>query len=207
MSCANRKRGTSKPELAELVDLKKRLAAESPRGSAVIAMAFVEDSLGHAVRSHLSGPLTATDALFERVLRSLDAKVALALALGFVGPIIAEEIRTLAKVRNLFAHIRNDVFFDDPAIIKLCRSLRYAKACAKAKEPGRPARELFEWSSSVVALSLQPLPGATVILAGDKEFTRLLEWSAAIHFGLAAKPAAKKASDGMTAALRPSAER
>ena len=190
----NRKRSAEKPSLTELVALKTRLAAESPRGSAIIALAFVEDSLSHALRSRLSGPSSATDDLFERVLRNLNAKLGLALSLGFVGRVVSNEIRTLAKVRNAFAHLRVEISFDDPAIEALCRSLYYAKACAKAKEPRRPARELFEWSSSLVALSLEPLPGSTVILAGDGEFTRLLDWSAAIHFGLAEKPSAKSAS-------------
>jgi hypothetical protein len=144
----------SKPAFDEVIAMKRSLADESERGSALVALAFIEDSLSHAIRARLPGSDASVSSLFTGPLRSLKPKLALALALDVITLQLATEIRLLAEIRNRFAHTRKPLSFEEPSVATLCGSLLPASISQTLGGPTLPARALFEGSASLVTIFL-----------------------------------------------------
>jgi len=82
------------------------LAKQTDRGAAIIGAAFVERYLELLLKQRFSVNDEITDSLFKgtQPLGTFSAKTALAYAIGVIGPKAFEEITTIRKIRNDFAH-------------------------------------------------------------------------------------------------------
>ncbi len=89
---------------------------ESDRGAAVLAVALFEDRLQKAIESR--------DKTFKdsRELR-LRVKIEIAYALGLYDKEIRDGLRTVAKIRNKFAHSPEPMEFDHEKVAIKCREL------------------------------------------------------------------------------------
>jgi hypothetical protein len=63
--------------------------------------------------------------------------------LGFIPGIIRDDLRIIAKIRNIFAH-SIDSTFEDEKIIKLCKDLKWHKETMGEPPAGATNRDLFQ---------------------------------------------------------------
>lgn len=101
------------------------LEAESDRGAGLIAVAWVDDALGHLLRQHFVDD-DAADALLigDVPLATFSAKIKMAYALGCISKEMVDDLTLLRKVRNEFAHDRTDIKFTKPSIKDRCNSIK-----------------------------------------------------------------------------------
>ncbi|HEV7414752.1 MAG TPA: hypothetical protein VGN98_01240, partial [Tianweitania sediminis] len=99
---------------------------KSDREVAIVALAYIEDHLGRAIRSKMPG-LTSDvrDKLFSPsgALSPMGARIDLAKALGLIDSKDRSDFIILARVRNRFAHNVNIESFDHPEISELTQKL------------------------------------------------------------------------------------
>jgi hypothetical protein len=97
------------------------------RSAGIVGAAIVDGQLASAIASRFR-PLSAR--VYERLLgdhgsiSDFAIKADLGLALGLYGTETHDDVRTIIKIRNLFAHRKDVESFDDPEISALCDPLR-----------------------------------------------------------------------------------
>ena len=117
------------PHLKDFLPLLDALNDESRRGSVILSCSFIDSQLRNAIAAFLIEG-NATDALLEGYnapLGTLSSRADAALAMGLISKSEHEEISTLRKIRNIFAHDFR-LTFDSPKISDLCKRLKYAAA-------------------------------------------------------------------------------
>lgn len=98
---------------------------ETDRGVALAAAAFMEDVLSALLNAAFIDHESVSRNLLEYpgVLSSFAAKTEMAFAMGLIGPQAYSDLRTIRKVRNLFAHAHHAVSFEDDGVRDLCKNL------------------------------------------------------------------------------------
>lgn len=100
----------------------------SDREVAIVALAYIEDYLGRAIRSKMPG-LTSDvrDKLFSPsgALSPMGARIDLAKALGLISSKDRSDFITLARIRNRFAHNIHIASFNHPEIAELTSKLHF----------------------------------------------------------------------------------
>jgi DNA-binding MltR family transcriptional regulator len=111
--------------------LVEELTRQSDRGAAIIGLAWVEEALQAAMQSFLEDDREARERLFRPsgALGTLSAKIDLARLLGMITAVIWEDLHTLRKIRNDFAHSvlakdNSALSFETPAIREKCLKLK-----------------------------------------------------------------------------------
>jgi hypothetical protein len=128
--------------------------AESDRGAALMAAAFVERTLEDQIRlqlDHLDGDIT--DSWFEgptAPFRTFAAKIALGSALGLYTRDIQDVLVAIKNVRNTFAHRMLPLDFKNPTIAEECKIL----APAEVRDSEKDARHVFATSCLTVIRAL-----------------------------------------------------
>jgi DNA-binding MltR family transcriptional regulator len=101
------------------------------RSQAIVAGALLEQSLEYALLSHFVLTEAEMRELFadqvEGGISSFAAKIKLAFALGIVEKTMRKELTLIKNIRNVFAHTRASVTFDDREIIAACDDLKLPK--------------------------------------------------------------------------------
>jgi hypothetical protein len=105
----------------------REIGNQSDRGAAIVASAAIEDELEMALEKRLiidPGPLK--NSLFGGYgpLASFGAKIDLGRAVGLYSSDALNDLHTIRKIRNEFAHIRHPRDFNDQRIRALCMNLR-----------------------------------------------------------------------------------
>lgn len=116
---------------------------ESPRGFVICCVAMIDDELGRMIRHEMeqkeqalrkSNPKDEVrsgviEAIFDPVkggsLQTIHAKRQLAYAMGWIDNDMYHDIGVLARIRNLFAHVRISPTFDDAPVHKLVLKLKF----------------------------------------------------------------------------------
>ena len=108
--------------------------SESDEAVVLIGRAVVDHALELALRSHFmprSGP--PIDTLFamdgaegEAPLASLSTKARLSFALGLIDETVRQAITRMRRIRNVFAHRREFISFEDEDVRLLCSGLTYS---------------------------------------------------------------------------------
>jgi hypothetical protein len=114
-------------EPKRLLELFKELQSTSDRVAVISATAFLDDSLGVALRARFV-PLGNgwADKIFSGSggpLSTLSSKIVIGYALGLYGPITRKDLDTIRNVRNSFAHTALPLDFSDAEIIEKCDKL------------------------------------------------------------------------------------
>ncbi|HYD76373.1 DUF4145 domain-containing protein [Ramlibacter sp.] len=86
--------------------LMAELQRQTDRGVAIIGLAWIEEALQAALQSFLEDHRKARERLFSPsgALGTLSAKIDLARLLGMITSVIWDDLHTLRKIRNDFAH-------------------------------------------------------------------------------------------------------
>jgi len=129
-------------------------SALDDRSTAIIACAFLEDALEEAIAVRLPGlTVFLRKKMFSPSAGSagnMSAKIDLAEALRAVGPNAATDLRTMATIRNKFAHTMRADTFDAEQVRGLAENLRRVEEVG-AENPSMPSGDqmirtsLMEW--------------------------------------------------------------
>ncbi|WP_126456712.1 MltR family transcriptional regulator [Sulfuriflexus mobilis] len=113
------------PELEEIERFFSQFSKETDRGAALTAGAMLEDRLGDIIKGFLIDSkeseklLKGTNAPFG----TLSSRISACFALGLIDRIEFEEMETIRKIRNKFAHNWDKVSFQTDSIKDLTNSL------------------------------------------------------------------------------------
>jgi DNA-binding MltR family transcriptional regulator len=106
---------------------------ESARGAVIIAGAFLEAQLGNLISKFLVDDSKVVDELIgaenktDRPLSSLSARIKAAYCMGLISRSMYDDLESVRKIRNKFAHKMHGYTFDEPEIVSWCKSLKLAK--------------------------------------------------------------------------------
>src|SRR5262249_55456349 len=136
----------------------------SDRGTALIAVAWVDDSLEACLRAFFRDEKNAgdrhqriVDALLQSdgPLGSFASRIKLAYLLGIITVSLYSDLEIMRKIRNSFAHGRQTVRFSDQSIKDRCKSLSAAQAFQRgAGQSIRSPRQKFLISAFFATESL-----------------------------------------------------
>jgi len=107
-------------------DAIKEFNTQSPRTTAVVGAAILDDCLARVIGLRLPIEGRTKDDLFKPAgpLGSLDTKVKLAYAMSIVSKPAFQDLTRLVEIRNKFAHRLDVSDFDHPEVKPLCFNLK-----------------------------------------------------------------------------------
>ena len=127
----------SKIKIDPLTDWKgflKEIQNESPRAAVLIAGAFLDAQLRKLLSNFFVDDKKVVDDLLgsenrggDKPISSFSARIKTAYCLGLISKSVYEDLNTIKSIRNEFAHKLQGYTFDEPEIIKWCKSLKLAK--------------------------------------------------------------------------------
>jgi mannitol operon repressor len=141
----------SHPHLREFAGFLPELNKESDRGCVMVACSYLDELLRRILLAFLIDIPTSTTLLegFNAPLGTLSTRASAALALGLIREREFNEVDTLRRVRNRFAH-NVHISFDSQDVDALCRNLTMS---ARSDNPSKDKpRGLY--ISAAVALIL-----------------------------------------------------
>lgn len=138
----------SRRPLETLEDFKlwfEEMEGASDRASALVAAVGVEHSLLELIETHLV-KLSAEDRrqLFDQhssPLGDFDSRIRIAHAFGLIDDACRQDLTTIRKVRNAFAHAILSISFEQPAVRTECSKLSDVLAVSKSMKAS--ARERY----------------------------------------------------------------
>ena len=116
----------------------KEIQNESPRAAVIIASAFLDAQLRNLLSKYFVGDPDVVDELLgtekkpDRPLSSFSSRIKAAYCLGLISKNTYQDLNTVRKIRNKFAHKLHGYTFDKPEIISWCKSLNFAKIITDA---------------------------------------------------------------------------
>ena len=110
---------------SEVVDFRHTLNAETDRGVALMAAAFIEYQLESLLRTYFVDERSVVNRLFEAdgPLGTLSAKTDASYVLGLIPKETRRDIHLIRKIRNEFAHSSAPMTFETPGIANRCALL------------------------------------------------------------------------------------
>lgn len=109
-------------------DVVKLYHTESDRAAAILAASFLEEYMGHYLKSKLIfDPMV--DELFENngPLSSFDSRAKMLYALGLISKLSIDDTKYIRKIRNHFAHHPKETSFSTPRVKDWCSNLSTGK--------------------------------------------------------------------------------
>ncbi|WP_109479669.1 MltR family transcriptional regulator [Paraburkholderia sp. C35] len=102
------------------------LKTESDRACALMAAAWLDDQLGLLLRENFLEDKKATELLFDATgpLSTFSGRIALARALGLIPKAVLNDLLTLKRIRNDFAHTAAPIDFSIEPIASRCHNLQ-----------------------------------------------------------------------------------
>ena len=115
------------PMYGEVMTFRDTLDAETDRGCALMAAAYLDDQVERLLRHSLLSDGKSLDDLFGRSgpLSSFSSRIDLCFAMGLLPKLACRDLRLIRRIRNQFAHLATPLSFDDPAILDRCRELHH----------------------------------------------------------------------------------
>ena len=96
------------------------------RAMVIVGAAFLEAQLEHIVLTFLVDDEKEVEKItrYDQPLGTLGGRVSALYCLGLIGPVVRDDLRLIAKIRNRFAH---DLYatFENQAIQSWCESLKW----------------------------------------------------------------------------------
>lgn len=131
------------------------------RAIAVVGPAFLDTLITQVLTNFLVEDAKEVEKLLqpEGHLGTFGARVSICYCLGLIGKTVTDDLRTVAKIRNRFAHdlLAN---FSDPKISSWCNSLRWHRVSMMCEPPSdATARDLFQVGVNQLVCHLNALPG------------------------------------------------
>lgn len=134
-------------QLLAVKGFRKSLDAETDRGCALMAAAYLDSELEQVIRLLLvDDKKVASDLLGQsKPIGTFSSRIDLCFMLGLVSPLSHRDLHLIRKIRNDFGHTHLPLAFDDQSIANRCRELTH-----HLREETDPPRKLF--ISSAVGL-------------------------------------------------------
>lgn len=132
---------------------------ESDRAAVVLGAAVVDTLLEELLRAFFVDDSTAADQLLgvERPLGSFGARGRAAYCLGLVSKEHFDDLRTLGRIRNRFAHDLHGLDFRDTSVRDLCLNLKAIKTILPDREVDARSRYIVSVAHIASWLSLNRL--------------------------------------------------
>lgn len=113
------------------------LQTESDYAVVLIAVTFLEEMLGSLFRAKFVDTPKVVEALLgpDRPVSTFSARIKLAYCTGHISEGTYRDLEVIREIRNDFAHSRESLSFDCPAIEAKCRRLRYPLTPPGLEEP------------------------------------------------------------------------
>lgn len=119
------------PEIAKELtkqfrEIRRELSKESDRGLALYATAHIDIELEKLLKSKLIGSEQHLKEVlsFNGPLGTFSSKIKLSYSLGLINKVMMDDINTLRKIRNEFAHSDENISFNTQKIKDLCDNLQ-----------------------------------------------------------------------------------
>ena len=121
-------KGTKAESLGKIIDFRKTITAESDRGCALMAAAYIDEMLKDLLDAYFVDDSTVSKRLLGNSggLSSFSARIDISYALGLLPKNIMRDLSILRKIRNDFAHVSSPVSFTDEAMVSRCLELKCA---------------------------------------------------------------------------------
>jgi len=121
-------------ELQELSRVLLAIGGAQQRGSALLACAWLADSLGEALKTRLLPDPQSLKILFTNrgALADFQPRIHLAYAIRLIEKDFRDELERIRDIRNEFAHLRDPVDFSDRSIRDRCQNLETARLFEEA---------------------------------------------------------------------------
>ena len=131
---------TTLPHLPKVVAFRQALSAESDRGCALLAAAFIDEELRKLITSRLVDDQKLVEQiLFQNgPLGAFSARIDFTYAIGLLGKNIHRDLHLVRKIRNDFGHSPEVISFDDASLTNRCKELHHTTL-----DKQTPARKLF----------------------------------------------------------------
>ena len=115
------------PHLAEFLHFLDTHNAESPRGAVLVACSFLDEQLRAIIDAFLVADSDKALLLsgFNAPLGTFSARIKAAHCLGLITDAERDDLETLRKIRNEFAHSHR-VDFETRKVVDLCRNLHHS---------------------------------------------------------------------------------
>lgn len=107
----------------------KEINKASDRATAVLAVAFIEERLTTLIKARLAGDEKVKEGLFAPTggCGSFAIKVDLGHLLGLYDGVTRKDLKTLAHIRNVFAHQTQAMKFTSAVPTEMCSKLQLAR--------------------------------------------------------------------------------
>jgi len=111
-----------------LVKIDKLIKNEPDRGAALVGVAYLDDTLRSVLRDYLVQDTRILDCIFDRsgTAATFSAKIDLAYSVGLLHRMQFNDLHTMRKIRNEFAHSWDDISFQTDNIKQLCFNLEHS---------------------------------------------------------------------------------
>lgn len=141
----------------------EELHKETDRAAAVLGTAFLDSLLEDMLRAFFVDEPPEVDPLFapDGPAGTFGARIRLSYGLGLLVPDEYNDLRTIQKVRNRFAHDLHGLVFSERSITDHCRNLRLPST-GFSRQPDWLSSPRSKYIYSVVVLS-QALAGRTLL--------------------------------------------
>jgi hypothetical protein len=116
------------------------------RAIAIVGATFLDNILEHTLINFMVDDEKETSKLIgvDRAMGTFSSRVTTTYCLGLICKTVRDDLRTVGKIRNRFAH-RLDASFDQEPIREWCLSLRWHEFSMMMKAPaGATPREIFK---------------------------------------------------------------
>jgi len=141
------------------------LNGESPRAAAILVMISLEDEIERLIRKKFPSDLSNTKwdkicGAGPKPLGTFEAKRDMAYAFGLFGSETYGKLKTLATIRNKFAHLKGVRSFLDDSVLKDCRKLQptpIPNANGSDKPSENDVRSLYMWTAQDIHERLEEL--------------------------------------------------
>jgi DNA-binding MltR family transcriptional regulator len=118
------------PDVAAFAEAIATFTKQTDRGCALVAAAWVDDALAEYVRAVLRPKQEIADDMLKPggLLGSFGARINIAYMFGLIEQYEYDDLERIRKIRNEFAHVRENCRFTTQKIKDLCNNLHAAKA-------------------------------------------------------------------------------
>lgn len=116
---------TSDDVIQDYGEFLKEFQDETDRGCALVALALLDERLKEILYAFLADTSTAKDLIdgFNAPLGTLSSRIKACHSMGLISESEHNNLDTLRRIRNEFAHASHGVTFDHPDVAKLCNRI------------------------------------------------------------------------------------
>lgn len=128
----------------ELSEMFARLDNESDRAVALIVTAWIDDSLTEMIKTRLFQDKKKLELMFgpSGPFGTFSSKITMAFLMGRISKTVFNNLETIRKIRNDFAHSRGDLSFSSESVNDRCKNL-FLKGFKRVKESEFSPRDAF----------------------------------------------------------------